>query len=174
MSDLYDLKTFFLLGQYQAAINEGGKVKPRDEIGRIERDIFVYRAFIEQGSFQVVLDELKDDRVPPPLLAVRLLASYLSGKTGQEAVVEQADTWTRDPDFAHDDMVLLMLAIIYERVGLTQKAMQCVFSNKLLEAYVLLEAPLRRSPLLPPFDPHLLPCCSLCISFHDPFKELAF
>lgn len=126
-----------MLGQYQAAINEGGKVKPRDEFGVIERDVFVYRAFIEQGNFQVVLDELKGENVSPPLQAVRLLASFLSGKIEAEKTIEQADAWLRDPDFAQDDMVLFILAITYERLGVLQKAMQCVFNNKLLEAHAL-------------------------------------
>lgn len=135
MAELFDLKTYFMLGQYQAAINEGGRVKPRDEVVRIEKDIFVYRAFIEQGNYEVVLDELKGERVPPPLQAVALLASLLSGKKSAENVTDVADSWLRDPDFAQDDMVLLMLAITYERIGLLQKAMQCVYNNRLLEAY---------------------------------------
>jgi coatomer protein complex subunit epsilon len=136
MSELFDLKTFFLLGQYQAAINEGGKVKPRDEFAKIERDIFVYRAFIEQGNFQVVLDGLTGDNVPPPLQAVRALAGFLGGRTSRDDSLALADGWLTDPDFAQDPMVLLILSILYERAESLQKALQCVFSNKLLEAYV--------------------------------------
>lgn len=136
MSELFELKTQFMLGQYQSAINEGGRVKPKDEFGRIERDVFVYRAFIEQGKYHVVLDELKAENIPSPLKAVRALASFLSGKMTASEVTTQADEWLSDPDFAQDDMVLLVLAILYDRLDLTQKAMQCVFSNKLLEAYV--------------------------------------
>lgn len=136
MSELFDLKTQFMLGQYQTAINEGGRVKPKDEFGRIEKDVFVYRAFIEQGKYHVVLDELKGDNIPSPLKAVRALASFLSGQTSAADATAQADEWLRDPDFAQDDMVLLVLAILYDRLNLTQKAMQCVFNNKLLEAYV--------------------------------------
>lgn len=135
-SELFDLKTFFMLGQYQAAINEGGKVKPRNDFERVERDIFVYRAFIEQGNYQVVLDELKGDKVPPPLQAVRALASLMSGKTSKEETAHVVDAWLTEPDFAQDQMVLLIAAIIYERLDILNKAMQCVFNNKLLEAYV--------------------------------------
>lgn len=143
MGELYELKTMFMLGQYQAAINEGGKVKPRDEMARIERDVYVYRAFVEQGTYHVVLDELKGDNVPPPLQAVRALAAFLAGQTNESDATAQADAWLRDPDFAQDDLVLLVLAVLYDRLNLTQKAMQCVFSNKMLEAYVnsLLWAP---------------------------------
>lgn len=135
MSELFELKTQFMLGQYQSAINEGGRVKPKDEFGRLEKDIFVYRAFIEQAKYHVVLDELKGDNIPSPLKAVRALASFLSGQTSASDATAQADEWLSDPDFAQDDMVLLILAILYDRLELTQKAMQCVFNNKLLEAY---------------------------------------
>ncbi len=60
---LYALRNNFHLGSYQAAIGEAQDLQ-HDDLGgaeTVERDVFMYRAYIEVGQPQVALSEITDD-----------------------------------------------------------------------------------------------------------------
>lgn len=73
---LFNLRNNFYLGAYQPAISHSDipNLSPEDAI---ERDCLVYRSYIAQGSYQLVISEI-DNSAPTPLQAVKLLALYLS------------------------------------------------------------------------------------------------
>ncbi len=50
---LFTLRNNFYLGAYQAAIAEAADLERLSEADSIERDCFVYRSYIELGSFEV-------------------------------------------------------------------------------------------------------------------------
>lgn len=50
---LFTLRNNFYLGAYQAAIAEAADLERLSESDAVERDCFVYRAYIELGSFEV-------------------------------------------------------------------------------------------------------------------------
>lgn len=136
MSDLFNLKTYFILGQYQAAINESSRLKPRDEFAKIERDVYTYRSFIELGNYHIVIDEIKTGQTSPPLEVLKCLALFLADQINSKDVIEQLDKWILEKQFIEDEMSLLIMALTYVHVGKLQEALQCAFSNKLLEAFV--------------------------------------
>ena len=76
--ELFGLKNLFNLGCYQQAISEAISAHPSSEDSHIEAKFFMYRAYIEQQQYRLVLDEVRAD-APPSLLAVKTLAAYLSG-----------------------------------------------------------------------------------------------
>lgn len=76
--ELFGLKNLFNLGCYQQAISEAISAHPSSEDSNIEAKFFMYRAYIEQQQYRLVLDEVRAD-APPSLLAVKTLAAYLSG-----------------------------------------------------------------------------------------------
>lgn len=62
-SDLFELINFFVLGNYQGAINEGvsfgsGQLREGD---LVLRDFYVYRSYIAQGNYGLVISEIKDN-----------------------------------------------------------------------------------------------------------------
>lgn len=134
MTEIIDLKTSFLLGNYQSAINHGKRIDSSDEIVRIERDIYVYRSYIEQHNYNAVINGIKEN-APYPLLAVRLLASYLKGGEN-EKVFSTLNEWLSDPEIGEDYMVQYIAALIYFQDRNYEQALQYLFDNKLLEAYV--------------------------------------
>ena len=50
---LFSLRNHFYLGAYQAAIAEASDLEGLSEAEKIERDCYVYRSYIELGSYEV-------------------------------------------------------------------------------------------------------------------------
>jgi hypothetical protein len=88
---LFDLRTTVFLGSYQAAINLAQRLSPEEEREQIERDILLYRSYCEQGdSLSLVLDDIRPSS-PPPLQAIRVYATYLSGE--KESALQTVEGW---------------------------------------------------------------------------------
>lgn len=83
MADLlFAVRNNFYLGAYQAAINEASDLtEGLSETEEQERDALVYRSYIGMGQYDIVLAEINDDAATG-LVAVKLLAAYLSGRYG--------------------------------------------------------------------------------------------
>ena len=77
-SDLFELINFFVLGNYQGAINEGvsfgsGQLREGD---LVLRDFYVYRSYIAQGNYGLVISEIKDNA--PATLQVILRSFFVT------------------------------------------------------------------------------------------------
>ncbi|XP_055348529.1 coatomer subunit epsilon-like [Paramacrobiotus metropolitanus] len=73
---LFDMRNSYYLGEYQKCINEAMKTKVSAAELKLERDIFMYRAYIALEKFKLVLDELRNTP-SEELKAVCLLAEYM-------------------------------------------------------------------------------------------------
>lgn len=60
--------------------SEFSPLQPSDPSVRIERDVLMYRAYVAQRKFGVVLDSIKGS-ASEELQAVRLLADYISNES---------------------------------------------------------------------------------------------
>ncbi len=101
--ELFDLKTSFYLGSFQQAINEAQKIKvwaknhliyfcliwlisyfalikSSDSKLQLEKDVYMYRAYIAQKKYGVVLDDIKSN-ASDELKYIRLTAEYLSSES---------------------------------------------------------------------------------------------
>ena len=52
---LFAVRNYFYLGAYQAAIAEASDLEGLTEAQKVERDCYVYRSYIELGSYEVRL-----------------------------------------------------------------------------------------------------------------------
>jgi len=139
MSDdiLFELRNYFLLGNYQAAINEGNHVNPRSDKDKLERDTYVYRSYIAQGNYRIVLDEVGDS-APPALQAVKLLATYLSSEDNKEIALVTVKQWLADGVAANNAILQVIAGIIYYHEQNYEEAMKVLHQSDSLEALALL------------------------------------
>lgn len=141
-SDLFDLKNYFVLGNYQGAINEGQSLGDLEDPDRTERDVFVYRSYVAQGNYQLVLDEVKQD-APRSLQAVRLLAVYYQAVSkgsvdAVQDVVKTARQWLSDPVQGSNPFVQLLCGALLFQEDLMDDAFRAVYHGTTLEATALL------------------------------------
>ena len=59
---LFAVRNHFYLGAYQAAIAEAADLEGLSESEKVERDCYVYRSYIELGSYEVMTLDRDDSR----------------------------------------------------------------------------------------------------------------
>lgn len=110
MDKLFPLKNAFYLGAYQTAISEASQLTGLSEAEKIERDVYVYRSYIELGSRELVMSEISAAS-PAALQAVRALAQY--SKAQHAAALDAVAGWLADPAAASNPTVLLIAGLLY-------------------------------------------------------------
>ena len=65
---LFSVRNNYYLGSYQHAISEASDLESLVEQEKIERDLFVYRSYIELGSYEVhnSIISISCNEAPPP------------------------------------------------------------------------------------------------------------
>ncbi len=109
---LFELRNLFLIGNYQAAINEGLTLDHLSEQQKIERDALVYRSYVAKGDYNIVLEEIKN-HAPVSLLAVKCLASYMASERNKDNALASLKQWLSDYQSAHNDVVQVVAATIF-------------------------------------------------------------
>mmetsp|Transcript_8302 Transcript_8302/g.28490 ORF Transcript_8302/g.28490 Transcript_8302/m.28490 type:complete len:294 (+) Transcript_8302:35-916(+) len=135
---LYALRNNFHLGAYQAALGEAQDLQ-HDDLGgaeTVERDVFMYRAYIELGQPEVCLTEVTDDS-ELALQACKLLALVRSDPGKKEEVVAQVTEWLSDPAYSSNLMLCELCGEIYMATESYEEALKCCSSAGSLELLAL-------------------------------------
>ncbi|KAF5305528.1 hypothetical protein FQA39_LY01619 [Lamprigera yunnana] len=131
VDELFDVKNYFYIGNYQQCINEAQKLKPSTAEVAIDRDIYTYRAYMAQNKFLVVLDEINNAssaRVQP----LKLLAEYLSKKQKADDIIDQMEQ--KLASSVDNDTLVLVAATIYIHELNYEAAYKVLHTSQTLEA----------------------------------------
>eukprot|EP00026_Physarum_polycephalum_P013820 Phypoly_transcript_14266.p1 GENE.Phypoly_transcript_14266~~Phypoly_transcript_14266.p1 ORF type:complete len:294 (+),score=45.28 Phypoly_transcript_14266:101-982(+) len=134
---LFDVRNNFLLGNYQGCINEANNVSARSERDKVERDTYVYRSYIAQGNYQIVIDEVEAN-AHPSLQAIKLLATYLSSDNNKEIALVTVKEWMADGESASNPHLQLVAGTIYIHEQLYEEAMRVLHQSNSLEGSALM------------------------------------
>jgi len=134
VDELFEVRNSFYIGNFQHAINEAQSLNPVSADTRIERDVFLYRAYTAQGKYGLVLDEIKQSSAPE-VQSVRVLADYLQNPQKREVILKEIEKKLNGSDFS--EYYLLIAATIYFQEGDTDSALRCLFQSTALECSAL-------------------------------------
>ncbi|EGG17970.1 putative protein serine/threonine kinase [Cavenderia fasciculata] len=86
---LFEAKNYYYLGNYQGAINEVNKryKQIKNDQQKLEADAFLYRSYIAQENYSLVLSELKEGNNDITLQSIRYFAQYLSNNNNNKEQV---------------------------------------------------------------------------------------
>ncbi|XP_064387302.1 coatomer subunit epsilon-like [Halichondria panicea] len=127
---LFEVRNSFFLGNYQHCITEAQKVKPSTAAVAMERDVLMYRSYISQKKFAVVLDEVTSSS-SAELQAVKMLAGYLQGPSKRDGILKQLET--KLTSGVDNDVFILMAASIYYNEQNYESALRCLNQSDSLE-----------------------------------------
>jgi len=106
VDELFDVKSAFYVGAYQQCIKNCQTARLSDPALAVEKDGYMYRAYLAQGKYAVITDEIKPS-APRSLQHLRTLASYLQSTPGSQS---RGDAVQKAEDAAGEDNLSVIVA----------------------------------------------------------------
>ncbi|XP_045450088.1 coatomer subunit epsilon [Melitaea cinxia] len=131
VDELFDVKNAFYVGNYQQAINEAQNVNPSSPMIALQRDSFLYRSYIAQGNFRIVLQELRN--ADPMLQPLKSLVDYMSPGANKPAIVADIDARVAKGTELTNEIFVTVAATIYYNEENYEAALKILHGAESLE-----------------------------------------
>ncbi|CAG4955680.1 unnamed protein product [Parnassius apollo] len=131
VDELFDVKNAFYIGNYQQAINEAQSINPTSPLVSLQRDALLYRSYIAQGNYRIVLQELRN--ADPMLQPLKTLVEYLSPGANKPAIVADVDARVAKGTELTNDIFLLVAATVYYHEDNYEAALKILHGAESLE-----------------------------------------
>jgi len=120
---LFLLENLLLVGNYQRVINLAPNVKSSDEHDIMRKQIYLYRAYIEQGRADSVVDEVSYDATASKSLGLQAVALVAKSKLeGEEAVRDSVLSMLSIPNLSGDADAQVLIGLLLLSLGEIEKA----------------------------------------------------
>lgn len=83
----------------------------------MERDVFLYRVYIAQRKFRVVLDEINNSS-PTDLQPLKMLAEYFANSGRREAILSELDQLAKNANNDNHNFMIVAATIYYHEKNL--------------------------------------------------------
>ncbi|KAI9308577.1 coatomer epsilon subunit-domain-containing protein [Cunninghamella echinulata] len=131
-SVLFGIRNMFALGNYQSLINQvsSSQVIQSPE-GKIEAKTYMYRSYIAQGKYNLVLSDISDndDTLDAGLRAVYLLALFLQQQSTQQPtddILQRAQQLFEQGSNRVHTVVQVIIGTLFARAGKYDDALQVI------------------------------------------------
>lgn len=138
MSDpLFMVKTAFYIGSFRQCVKEAQKLQVGEQALDLECDILMYRAYLGEGKYNLVIGEI-ESRSGPEFRALVLLAKLLQNPSNREAIVSEVGNVLNDGAASVcPNIVALLCANIYLLAGDYESTLRVCNSASSLECSAL-------------------------------------
>uniref|UniRef100_A0A336MJG1 Coatomer subunit epsilon n=1 Tax=Culicoides sonorensis TaxID=179676 RepID=A0A336MJG1_CULSO len=130
--DLFEIRNSFYIGNYQQCINGATSLRAKS----LEKDLLVYRSYIAQKRYRIVLDEISSGDATS-LQAVRKLAEYFAEPAKKEVIVKYFDDKLATPSNDLEDIWVIAAATVYYNEENYEAALKILHTADSLECKAL-------------------------------------
>uniref|UniRef100_A0A2S2PLP3 Coatomer subunit epsilon n=1 Tax=Schizaphis graminum TaxID=13262 RepID=A0A2S2PLP3_SCHGA len=134
-NELFDIKNSYYIGNYQQCINDAQKEPPNYGNLRLQRDIFMYRAYLAQKKFSIVLAEIKENS-PPELKPFKLLAEYLQNPGNRNSILKTLEQELENM-YEINHSLVIVATTIYNHEHNYESALRVLKNDDTLEGLTL-------------------------------------
>jgi tetratricopeptide (TPR) repeat protein len=134
-NELFDIKNSYYIGNFQQCINDAQKEPPNYGNLRLQRDIFMYRAYLAQKKYSIVLSEIKSNS-PPELKPFKLLAEYLQTPSNKNSVLKSLEQ-ELESMYEINHSLVIVAATIYNHEYNYEYALRVLKDDDTLEGAAL-------------------------------------
>ncbi|CAI6363847.1 unnamed protein product [Macrosiphum euphorbiae] len=134
-NELFDIKNSYYIGNYQQCINDAQKEPPNYGNLRLQRDIFMYRAYLAQKKYGIVLAEIKTNS-PAELKPFKLLAEYLQTPGNRNSILKTLEQELENM-YEINHSLVIVATTIYNHEHNYESALRVLKNDDTLEGVTL-------------------------------------
>ncbi|XP_015369723.1 PREDICTED: coatomer subunit epsilon [Diuraphis noxia] len=134
-NELFDIKNSYYIGNYQQCINDAQKEPPNYGNLRLQRDIFMYRAYLAQKKYGIVLAEIKPNS-SPELKPFKLLAEYLQTPSNRNSILKTLEEELENM-YEINHSLVIVATTIYNHEHNYESALRILKNDDTLEGLTL-------------------------------------